>query len=213
MNAAPTDTLAALPDALGSAARDFLARPANLVINGERVDAADGRTFTTLDPASGREIATVAQAGAEDVDRAVRAARAALVEGPWATMPPSGRERLMHALADAIESHEEELAEIESLDNGKPVGLARYVDVRGTAAHIRYFAGWPSKIEGDVMPVTAPNMLCYTRREPVGVCAQIVPWNFPRRAARRSSSPRSRRRCRRCGSRSLRSRWGSRRAC
>src|SRR5205085_11178649 len=132
-----------------------------------------------LDPANGHEIASVAHGGAEDVERAVAAARAALEEGPWATMPSAGRERLMHALADAIEAHDEELAEIESLDNGKPVGLARFVDVRGTAAQLRYFAGWPSKIEGNVLPVNAPNMLCYTRREPVGVCAQIVPWNFP----------------------------------
>jgi acyl-CoA reductase-like NAD-dependent aldehyde dehydrogenase len=85
----------------------------------------------------------------------------------------------MLALADAIDSHQEELAEIESLDNGKPVKLAQFVDVRGTSAHLRYFAGWPTKIEGAVLPVTAPNMLCYTRREAVGVCAQIVPWNFP----------------------------------
>jgi acyl-CoA reductase-like NAD-dependent aldehyde dehydrogenase len=94
-------------------------------------------------------------------------------------MPAAGRERLMMALADAIEAHDEELAEIESLDNGKPAGLARFVDVRGSAAHIRYFAGWPTKIEGGVLPVAAPNMHCYTRREPVGVCGQIVPWNFP----------------------------------
>jgi acyl-CoA reductase-like NAD-dependent aldehyde dehydrogenase len=85
----------------------------------------------------------------------------------------------MHALAGAIEEHQEELAQIESLDNGKPVGLAQYVDVAGTVGHLRYFAGWPTKIEGGVLPVTAPNMLCYTRREPVGVCGQIVPWNFP----------------------------------
>ena len=126
-----------------------------------------------------REIVSVAHAGAEDVARATSAARAALEEGEWATMPPAGRERLIHALADAIEAHDEELAEIESLDNGKPVTLARFVDVRATAAQLRYFAGWPSKIEGDVLPVSVPNMLCYTRREPVGVCAQIVPWNFP----------------------------------
>jgi len=181
MNAATdtSDAVSALPDALSGAAREFLARPQQLLIGGERVDAADGRTFATIDPASGREIASVAHAGAEDVRRAVGAARAALEDGPWATTPASGRERLMHALADAIEAHEEELAEIESLDNGKPVGLARFVDVRGAAAHIRYFAGWPTKIEGDVIPVSAPNMLCYTRREPVGVCGQIVPWNFP----------------------------------
>jgi acyl-CoA reductase-like NAD-dependent aldehyde dehydrogenase len=178
MNAA-TDTVAAPPEGLGAAAREFLARPANLLINGERLEAADGRTFATIDPASGREIARVAQAGAEDVERAVRAARTALEEGPWATMAPLERERLINALADAIESHDEELAEIESLDNGKPVGLARFVDVRSTVAQLRYFAGWPSKIEGNVLSVNVPNMLCYTRREPVGVCAQIVPWNFP----------------------------------
>ncbi|HEX4484395.1 MAG TPA: aldehyde dehydrogenase family protein [Solirubrobacteraceae bacterium] len=176
---AAADTASALPDALGADAREFLSRPQQLLIGGERLDAADGATFTTLDPSSGREIATVAQAGVEDVERAVRAAREALESGPWGTMPASGREQLMHALAQAIEDHEQELAELESLDNGKPVGLAKYVDVRGAAAHLRYFAGWPTKIEGGVLPVTAPNMLCYTRREPVGVCGQIVPWNFP----------------------------------
>ena len=176
---AAADTAAALPAALGAAARKFLSRPQQLLIGEQRLDAADGATFATLDPSSGREIATVAQAGAEDVERAVRAAREALESGPWASMPATGREQLMHALAQAIEDHDQELAELESLDNGKPVGLAKYVDVRGSAAHLRYFAGWPTKIEGGVLPVTAPNMLCYTRREPVGVCGQIVPWNFP----------------------------------
>jgi len=85
----------------------------------------------------------------------------------------------MRGLADAMQEHAQELAQIESLDNGKPVGLAQYVDVNGAIAHLRYFAGWPTKIEGAVLPVSAPDMLCYTRREPVGVCAQIVPWNFP----------------------------------
>jgi acyl-CoA reductase-like NAD-dependent aldehyde dehydrogenase len=176
---AATDTAAALPDALGTAAREFLSRPQQLLIGDERRPAADGRTFATLDPATGREIVQVAQAGKEDVDRAVAAAREAFAEGPWSSMPASGRERLMLALAAAIEEHQEELAQIESLDNGKPVGLAQYVDVAGTVGHLRYFAGWPTKIEGGVLPVTAPNMLCYTRREPVGVCGQIVPWNFP----------------------------------
>ncbi|HEV7529866.1 MAG TPA: aldehyde dehydrogenase family protein [Solirubrobacteraceae bacterium] len=176
---AAAETAAALPDALGNAAREFLSRPQRLLIGEERNDAADGATFVTLDPSTGREIATVAQAGAEDVERAVAAARRALEEGPWGSMPATGREQLMHALAQAIEDHDQELAELESLDNGKPVGLAKYVDVRGAAAHLRYYAGWPSKIEGGVLPVTAPNMLCYTRREPVGVCGQIVPWNFP----------------------------------
>ncbi len=176
---AAADTATALPDALGAAALEFLSRPQQMLIGGERLDAADGATFVTLDPSTGKEIATVAQGGAEDVERAVGAARAALEDGPWATLPASGREQLINALAQAIEDHDQELAELESLDNGKPVGLAKYVDVRGAAAHLRYFAGWPTKIEGGVLPVTAPNMLCYTRREPVGVCGQIVPWNFP----------------------------------
>src|SRR2546430_4367821 len=176
---AATDTTVALPDALGQAAREFLARPQHLLIGGERVQAADGRTFATLDPSSGREIVSVSQAGPEDVERAVKAAREALEDGPWASMPPAGRERLMLALADAIKRNAEELAELESFENGRPVGLARFVDVRAPAAHIRYFAGWPTKIEGGVLPVAQPDMLCYTRREPVGVCGQIVPWNFP----------------------------------
>jgi acyl-CoA reductase-like NAD-dependent aldehyde dehydrogenase len=167
------------PDyALDGPAREFLAGPHRLLIGSERPEALDGRTFATLDPASGRDIARVAHAGSEDVDRAVAAARAAF-EGPWAALPASARGRLIGDLADAVDAHAEELAQIESLDNGKPVKLAQYVDVLGTAGHLRYFAGWPTKIEGNVLPVTAPNMLCYTRREPVGVCAQIVPWNFP----------------------------------
>ncbi len=168
-----------LPDSLGEGARSFISGPHPLLIGSERPDAADGRTFETIDPSSGRPIAQVALAGPEDARRAVAAARAALTEGPWASMPAAGREKLMLALAQALEDHADELAEIESLDNGKPVGLARIVDVRGAVAHLRYFAGWPSKIEGGVLPVATPNMLCYTRREPVGVCAQIIPWNFP----------------------------------
>jgi acyl-CoA reductase-like NAD-dependent aldehyde dehydrogenase len=169
----------ALPDALSAPAREFISQSHRLLIGSERPEAADGRTFLTLDPATGREIAEVAHGGAEDVGRAVAAAREAFADGPWASLPAAGRERLMLALAEAIEARAEELAQIESLDNGKPVGLAQYVDVAGTVAHLRYFAGWPTKIEGNVLPVSAPNMHCYTRREPVGVCAQIVPWNFP----------------------------------
>jgi acyl-CoA reductase-like NAD-dependent aldehyde dehydrogenase len=174
-----TASAQALPSALGDAAREFVSQPHRLLIGAERVDAADGRTFATLDPSSGREIAQVAHAGAQDVDRAVASARAAFTEGPWASLPAAGREGLMRALADAMEAHAKELAEIESLDNGKPVGLAQYVDVNGAIGHLRYFAGWPTKIEGSVLPVAAPNMHCYTRREPVGVCGQIIPWNFP----------------------------------
>jgi acyl-CoA reductase-like NAD-dependent aldehyde dehydrogenase len=168
-----------LPDGLSAEARGFISQSHQLLIGDERLEAADGRTFATVDPATGRDIADVALGGPEDVDRAVAAARAAFEDGPWTSMPASGRERLMLALAQALEDHAQEFAQIESLDNGKPVGLAQFVDVNGAVAHLRYFAGWPTKIEGAVVPVNAPNMLCYTRREPVGVCGQIVPWNFP----------------------------------
>jgi aldehyde dehydrogenase (NAD+) len=167
-----------LPDELGAAAREFVCKQHGLLIGAERPRAADGRTFTAFDPATGREIAELPLAGAQDVELAVAAAREAL-EGPWSQLPAAGRERLMMSLAAAIEERAEEFAQIEALDNGKPVTLARLVDVNATVAQLRYFAGWPTKIEGSVLPVAVPNMHCYTRREPVGVCAQIVPWNFP----------------------------------
>jgi acyl-CoA reductase-like NAD-dependent aldehyde dehydrogenase len=171
-------TTAALPEALSDAAREFAAGPHGLLIGGERADAADGRTFETVDPSTGQPIAQVAHAGAEDVDRAVKAARAAL-EGKWGKLPPAARSQLIFKLADLVEQHADELAELESLDNGKPVGLAKAVDVRLTAEHLRYFAGWPTKIVGETLPVSWPNAFCYTRKEPVGVCGQIIPWNFP----------------------------------
>ena len=171
---------AALPDALSPAARDFAGREHGLLVDGELRPAAGGATFETLDPATGAAIATVPQGGAEDVDAAVRAARAAFGDGaPWRKMSAADRGRRIHALAELIETHADELAELESLDNGKPVKFARHVDVAGAAAHLRYFAGWPTKIEGNTIPVSIPDMLCYTRREAVGVCGQIIPWNFP----------------------------------
>ncbi len=169
---------AALPEALSDGAREFAGGPHLLLIGGERVEAADGRSFETLDPSTGQPIADVAQAGAADVDRAVQAARGAL-DGKWAKLPAAGRSRLMLKLADLVEEHAGELAELESLDNGKPVGLAKAVDVRLTVEHLRYFAGWPTKIVGETIPVSWPNTFCYTRKEPVGVCGQIIPWNFP----------------------------------
>jgi acyl-CoA reductase-like NAD-dependent aldehyde dehydrogenase len=172
-------TASALPDALSDAARSFVAGPHRLLIGGERLDAADGRTFETLDPATGRAIADVPQAGVEDVDRAVAAAREAFEDGRWSGIAAAKRTRAMLALADAIESHADELAEVESLDNGKPVKLAKRVDVALAAEHLRYFAGWPTKIAGETLPVAQANMHCYTRKEPVGVCGQIIPWNFP----------------------------------
>jgi acyl-CoA reductase-like NAD-dependent aldehyde dehydrogenase len=170
-----------LPELLGESTRIWLeAHPAHeLIIGGDRVPASDGRTFETLDPATGRPITRVAQAGPEDVARAVEAARAALESGPWASMSPARRSHAIAALADAVEANADQIAELEALDNGKPVKLARAVDVELAVAHLRYFAGWPTKIEGQVIPVSIPDALCYTHREPVGVCAQIVPWNFP----------------------------------
>ena len=173
-------TIAAPPEQLSDAARHFLQNSHHdLLIGGERMGAADGRTFESLDPATGEPIAVVAHAGAEDVDRAVRAARTAFEDGPWASMSAADRGALIERLAQLVEEHGEELAELESLDNGKPVTFAKVVDVGSSANHLRYFAGWPTKIEGEVIPVRAPDTLCYTRKEPVGVCGQLVPWNFP----------------------------------
>ena len=152
--------------------------PHGLLIGGNWVESAEGRTFETIDPATGDTIAQVAHAGVEDVDRAVKAAAAAL-EGPWSKLPPAGRSLLMYKLADLIEANADELAQIEALDNGKPVTIAGKVDVPGAVDHLRYYAGWPTKIEGETIPVSWPNMLVYTRKEPVGVCGQIIPWNFP----------------------------------
>ena len=172
-------TTATLPDVLHEAARSFAAGPHRLLIGGERLEAADGRTFDTVDPSTGRAIAAVPHAGTEDVDRAVRAAREAFEDGRWSGIAAAARTRAMLALADAVEANADELAQLESLDNGKPVKLAGRVDVPLAVEHLRYFAGWPTKIVGDTLPVTQPNMHCYTRKEPVGVCAQIIPWNFP----------------------------------
>jgi acyl-CoA reductase-like NAD-dependent aldehyde dehydrogenase len=171
-------TTATLPDALSAAAGSFAAGPHRHLIGGDRPGSADGRTFTTVDPSTGLAIAEVAQGGAAEVDAAVAAARAAL-EGKWGRTSAPKRTELMFALAALVEQHADELAELESLDSGKPVGLAKMVDVAMTIAHLRYYAGWPTKIVGQTIPVGQPNMHVYTRREPVGVAGQIIPWNFP----------------------------------
>jgi acyl-CoA reductase-like NAD-dependent aldehyde dehydrogenase len=172
-------SVTALPEQLSDAAREFASRRHELLIDGERVPAADGRTFETLDPSTGRPITQIAHAGAEDVDRAVKAARKALEESKWRTAPAAQRATLMNRLADLVEQNADQLAELESLDNGKPVKLARIIDVNQTIAWLRHFAGWTERIHGDVIPVRQPDMHCYTRKEPVGVCGQIIPWNFP----------------------------------
>ena len=146
-------------------------------IGGERTESAGGATFETIDPATAEPIMPVAHGGPEDVDRAVAAARAAF-EGAWAKVSPAKRTGMMLALADLLKANLAELAELESLDNGKPIKMAQ-VDVAAAVNHLRYFAGWPTKIEGETIPVSARDVLCYTRKEPVGVCGQIIPWNFP----------------------------------
>jgi aldehyde dehydrogenase (NAD+) len=168
----------ATAQALSETARAFIDRaPRKLLIGGEWVSPADGRTFESIDPATGEAICEVAQAGPEDVDRAAKAARAAL-EGPLKKLSPSKRSGLMYKLAELIKANGEELAELESLDNGKPLTHAGG-DIAAAVNHLRYYAGWPTKIEGETIPVSARDVLCYTLREPVGVCAQIVPWNYP----------------------------------
>jgi acyl-CoA reductase-like NAD-dependent aldehyde dehydrogenase len=169
-----------LPDDLHPDARAFAEREHGLLIAGEWVPAQDGRTFETLDPATGRAIAQVPHAGAADVDAAVTAARAAFAPtAEWRTISAAERANRIWRLAERIEAHADELAQLETLDNGKPLKFARAVDVASSVAHLRYFAGWPTKIEGSTLPVGAPNIHAYTRHEPVGVCGQIIPWNFP----------------------------------
>jgi acyl-CoA reductase-like NAD-dependent aldehyde dehydrogenase len=182
-------SVSTLPEQLSESSRTFAAAEHLLLIDGERVPAADGRTFQTLDPATAKPIADVAHAGPEDVERAVQAARRALEEGPWSKAPAAERARLMNRLADLLEANADELAELEALDNGKPVKLAKIVDVSQTIAWLRHFAGWTERIRGDVIPVSNPGMHCYTRKEPVGVCGQIIPWNFPMLMASWKLSP------------------------
>ena len=171
----PTATASKLTS---DAAQEFIsAGPHNLLIGDGRPPAADGRTFETIDPATGEPICEVAQAGADDVERAVAAARAAL-DGPLRKVSASKRAGLIYNLAELVKANGDELAELESLDNGKPLAGAKG-DVAASVAHLRYYAGWPTKIEGETIPVSGRDLFVYTLREPVGVCAQIVPWNFP----------------------------------
>ena len=152
-------------------------KPGRLIIDGKAVDAASGATFTTVNPATEEPLTTVAEAGPEDVDRAVKAARAAL-DGAWAKMKPIDRSRLLWKLGDLVLEHADELARLETLDNGKPIFESRYVDIDMVARCFHYFSGWATKIAGDTTPVN-PSLFTYTLREPVGVVGAIIPWNFP----------------------------------
>ncbi len=168
---------------VADATRRFLSTPRQLLINGEWVDAADGETFDSIDPGTGEVLASVAHGKAEDVDRAVRAARAAL-SGPWSTMTPSERGRAIHRLGDLIAENLDELAELDSLDNGKAKTVAAGADVPLAADLFWYMAGWATKLRGSTVTPSLPYMPgaefhAYTVKEPVGVVGQIIPWNFP----------------------------------
>jgi aldehyde dehydrogenase (NAD+) len=150
-----------------------------LLINGKWVNSASGKTFPTINPSTGEVITQVAEADAADVDKAVAAARAAFETGAWRRkMTASQRGAMINRLADLIEKHADELAQLEALDNGKPYQVAKAADLPLTVACYRYYAGWADKIQGKTIPVNG-NYFCYTKHEPVGVVGQIIPWNFP----------------------------------
>jgi phenylacetaldehyde dehydrogenase len=160
----------------------FVGKKQKMLINGKWVDSASGKTFPTYNPATGEVLSHVAEGDREDIDRAVKAARAAFEKGPWAKISPSERGRMMWRLADLIEKHTEEFAQLESLDNGKPLKIARIADLPLAVDHFRYYAGWATKIEGNTIPMGLARQgsyHAYTVREPVGVVGQIIPWNFP----------------------------------
>jgi phenylacetaldehyde dehydrogenase len=155
-----------------------------LLINGQWADAASGKTFETPDPATGETLARVAEGDKEDIDRAVRAARAAFEDGPWSRMTPSERGRIVWRIGDLILEYVDELSQLESLDNGKPFVVAQAADVPLAADLFHYMAGWATKIEGNTINISVPympgaNFHAYTLREPIGVVGQIIPWNFP----------------------------------
>jgi len=162
----------------------YLKSPRQMLIGGDWVNAQSGKTFEVFNPADGQLLAKVAEGDKADIELAVRAARRAFESGPWSTISPSDRGRLLWKLADLLEANADEFAELECLDNGKAKAIAKAVDVRLSVDLFRYMAGWATKIEGTTIPISTPfspgaEFLSYTIREPVGVVGQIVPWNFP----------------------------------
>ncbi|UOY93194.1 aldehyde dehydrogenase family protein [Ectobacillus sp. JY-23] len=156
----------------------FLQGKKRLYINGQFIESASQKTFETPNPATGETLATVYEASREDIHRAVIAARQAFDEGPWSKMAAAERSRLMYKLADLMERDQLELAQLETLDNGKPIRETTAADVPLAIEHMRYYAGWATKIVGQTIPVSG-NYFNYTRHEAVGVVGQIIPWNFP----------------------------------
>jgi phenylacetaldehyde dehydrogenase len=160
---------------------EFIGKPRKMLIGGKWVDSVSGKTFETYNPATGEVLAHVAEGDKQDIDLAVRAARQAFETGPWPAMSPSERGRLLWKLAELIDQNRDELAELETLDNGKPVFFSGIVDVPTASDAFRYYAGWATKVEGSTIPISmrGAHYLAYTLREPVGVVGQIIPWNFP----------------------------------
>ncbi len=156
----------------------FLDEEIKMFINGEFVPSISGKTFETYNPATEDVLAVVYEAQEEDIDVAVKAARSAFESGPWVEMTTAERAHLIYKLADLIEEHGEELAQLEALDNGKPYQVALDDDIAATVENYRYYAGWATKIIGQTIPISK-DYLNYTRHEPVGVVGQIIPWNFP----------------------------------
>ena len=174
----------AVAESVEQQADSFVRSSHKLLIDGQWVEAASGKTFETLNPATEEVLAEVAHGEAQDIDLAVKAARRAFADdSPWRRMNASDRGRLIWQISELIEQNAEELAMLESLDNGKPYAVARAADVPLAADLFRYMAGWPTKIEGTTVPISAlpapGEYLAYTLREPVGVVGQIIPWNFP----------------------------------
>src|SRR2546427_7045183 len=152
-------------------------RTYQLFIDGQWVDAESGKTFATPNTSTGQTLAEVAEADKADIDKAVAAARKAL-EGKWSKISARERGRMIYKLSQLIEAHASELAELETMDNGKPIRESTYIDLPGVVENFEYFAGWATQIECETIPVPG-QMFNYTLREPVGVCGQIIPWNFP----------------------------------
>jgi phenylacetaldehyde dehydrogenase len=170
------------PVQLESSVTEFLRTPRKMLIGGNWVDAVSGKTFETYDPSTGEVLARVAEGATEDIDLAVKEARSALEKGAWPKMSPAQRGKLLWKLADLVDQHTEELAQLETLDNGKPIMTSRKGDIPAAAEMFRYYAGWTDKISGSTLPLSAPGpdkFFAYTRREPVGVVGQIIPWNYP----------------------------------
>ncbi|MGO9604670.1 MAG: aldehyde dehydrogenase family protein [Candidatus Binataceae bacterium] len=160
-----------------TAVLDFLRKPKQLLIGGKWVPAKSGKVFETINPANEEVLALAAEGDKADIDEAVKAARKAYEEGKWPSMNPHQRSRYLLKIADLIEAHADELATLETLNNGMAISLARGM-VSGAADTFRYYAGWATKIYGETNP-SDPSMFNFTLREPVGVCGQIIPWNGP----------------------------------